>query len=109
MSEVPFRTKPLDFVGTEVMCNYRTGDYALCYEARQGGAEHAHNWIVWRNDGAVLGEFGSQDQARAAIPGFQHQDYLLTIQRWSHALAHGQEQALAPSPLILQEPPNASS
>ena len=109
MSEVPFITRPLPFNGNEVMSNYRTGDYSLAYEARQGGAEHAHNWIVWRNDGRVLGEFGSQDAARAAIPGFQHQDYLLTIQRWNHALAHGESEAMAPTPLILKETPDASS
>jgi len=102
MSEHPFRTKPLDFVGTEVLSNYRTGNYTYIYETVHLGDGQNVGWAVVRNDGQVMGRYGSQDQAKADIPGFHHQDYLTQIQRWTHAQAHGVD--LADTPLCLKEP-----
>lgn len=84
------------------MSNYRTADYTFTYEARRGGGA---GWVVWRNDGRVLGDYATEDAAKSDIPGFQHQDYLTQIQRWTHAQAHGVD--LADSPLCLREPSNA--
>jgi hypothetical protein len=96
MSEFPFRTAPLDFTGKEVISSYRTGNYKYVYEVRRGSGS---GWIVWRNDGLVLGDFGTEDQAREAIPGFEHQDYLFQIQQWNHLQAHGIDSTEIPLPL----------
>jgi hypothetical protein len=103
--KVPFNTRPLNL--ETYADSYRTGDYLYTYEVLPGGGA---GWIVWRNDGKVLGDFGSRSAAEQSIAGFQHQDYLLSIQQWNHARAHGMDTAagVASTPLCMKETPDAT-